>query len=62
MAEQVKFSKEELNKIQDLQKSYNELVYKFGQVNLSLEGVKRQKTLILSKLEEARSDEVKLIN
>jgi hypothetical protein len=57
MADAIKFSEEELKQITDLQKSYNELVYRLGQVTLSSEGIKRQKEAIMKGLEESRAKE-----
>ena len=59
--EKVKFTEEEINNIVSLQNKYNDSVFRYGQVNLEEENIKRVKTQILSDLQELKTQENTLI-
>ena len=59
--EKVKFTEEEINNIVSLQNKYNESVFRYGQVNLEEENIKRVKSQILSDLTDLKTQENTLI-
>ena len=62
MPEEVKFNEEELEQIQDIQKSYMNIQNSFGQVKLAILRLEQQELDLEDKLKEVQEKESKFLD